>query len=269
MSQTPASIRFNNPGAQYPGQSARKYGTTGTEIIGGGHKIAVFDDPVKGAAAQFDLLNRGYTNLTVADAIRKWSGGNFSEPYAAYLTKNVPGLTLDTVLTPEKLQDPAFAVPFARASASWEAGRPYPMTDEQWTNAHRLAFGGGNDPRNVAMNSGSAGVDPDGAYGVAGPIQTADVGDAGVTMPQSKPPAGGLLTGSQQGQGMLAGMFDANESVSGGDVFKAVLGGLGNAFGDVPQAKAQDINLQMVQAQAPRVDLSGLSQAVRKRKWGV
>ncbi len=126
-----------------------------------------------------------------------------------------------------------------------------------------------NDPRNVAMNSGSAGVDPDGAYGVAGPIQTADVGDAGVTMPQSKTPAGGVLTGSQQGQGMLAGLFDANEGVTGGDVFKAVLGGLGNAFSGVPQAQAPQMNLQMVEARAPKVDLSGLSQAVRKRKWGL
>lgn len=270
MAQTPASIRFNNPGAQYPGQSARKFGTTGTEIIGGGHKIAVFDDPVKGAAAQFDLLNRGYTNMTVADAIRKWSGGNFSQPYAQYLAKNVPGLTLDTVLTPDKLRDPAFAVPFAKASASWEAGRPYPMTDEQWTNAHRMSLGGAMpDPRNTTPSGGGYGVDPDGAYGVAGAVQTADAGDAGVTIPQTQTPASGVLTGSQQGMGMLADVFDANQSVSGGDVFKAVLGGLGNAFSGVPQAKAPDINLQMVEAKAPKVDLSGLSQAVRKRKWGI
>ena len=61
----PASIRYNNPGAQYPGPSARRFGSVGTEIIGGGHKIAVFDDPVKGAAAQFDLLNRGYAGMTL------------------------------------------------------------------------------------------------------------------------------------------------------------------------------------------------------------
>jgi hypothetical protein len=270
MAQTPASIRYNNPGAQYPGASAKKFGTLGTEIIGGGHKIAVFDDPVKGAAAQFDLLDRGYTNMTVADAIRKWSGGNFSQPYAQYLTSNVPGLTLDTVLTPDKLRDPSFAVPFAKASASWEAGRPYPMTDEQWQNAHRLSFGGSaSDPRNTTPSGGGYGVDPDGAYGVAGAIQTPDVGDAGITTPQTQSPASAPLTGSQQGMGMLADTFDANESVSGGDVFKAVLGGLGGMGLDLSQVPQAKVNLQMVEAKAPKVDLSGLSQAVRKRKWGV
>jgi hypothetical protein len=268
MAQVPASIRYNNPGAQYPGQSAQKFGTLGTEIIGGGHKIAVFDDPTKGAAAQFDLLNRGYTNMTVADAIRKWSGGNFSEPYAQYLTKNVPGLSLDTVLTPDKLRDPSFAVPFARASASWEAGRPYPMTDEQWQKAHSMAFGG-NDPRNTTPSGGGYGIDPDGAYGVAGAIQTPDVGDAGITLPKTETPAGGALTGSQQGMGLLADTFDANESLGAGDVFKAVLGGLGAAAGDFKLPEAPRMQLQMAQAQAPKVDLSGLTQAVRKRRWGV
>jgi hypothetical protein len=232
MAQIPASIRYNNPGAQYPGQSARKFGTTGTEIIGGGHKIAVFDDPVKGAAAQFDLLNRGYTGMTVADAIRKWSGGNFSQAYADYLTKNVPGLTLDTVLTPDKLSDPAFAVPFAKASASWEAGRSYPMTDEQWANAHRMSLGGAMlDPRNTTPSGGGYGVDPDGAYGVAGAVQTADVGDAGVTIPEPQKPAGGVLTGSQHGMGLLAGMLsDGADPMAG-------LSGLLGSQGDNSQMK--------------------------------
>jgi hypothetical protein len=141
MAQPPASIRFNNPGAQYPGPSARKFGSIGTEIIGGGHKIAVFDDPVRGAAAQFDLLDRSYAGMTLGQAIKKWSGGNSSPAYAAHISK-ATGIPLESRLTPEMLRDPTVAVPFAKASADWEAGGKYPMTDEQWKAAHAMAFGG-------------------------------------------------------------------------------------------------------------------------------
>lgn len=137
----PASIRYNNPGAQYPGPSARKFGSTRTEIIGGGHKIAVFDDPVNGAAAQFDLLDRAYAGLTLQDAIRKWSGGNSSAAYAARLSK-ATGIPMNGVLTPAMLRDQAVAIPLARTSADWETGGRYPMTDQQWQAAHALAFGG-------------------------------------------------------------------------------------------------------------------------------
>ena len=69
MTRPPASLRYNNPGAQYPGPSARRFGSVGTETIGGGHKIAVFDDPVNGAAAQFDLLLRSYAGLPSSPAL--------------------------------------------------------------------------------------------------------------------------------------------------------------------------------------------------------
>ena len=128
-----------------------------------------------------------------------------------------------------------------------------------------------NDPRNVAMNGGSAGVDPDGAAGVAGAIQTAvpqgaQSIDSGVKMPE--PPA--PLTGSQQGQGMLAGLFDANDDMSMGDAFKAALGGLGKLGAGVPTAQAPAMNVQPGQAQAPNVNMSALLQAAsQKRNWGV
>jgi GH24 family phage-related lysozyme (muramidase) len=126
-----------------------------------------------------------------------------------------------------------------------------------------------NDPRNTTSSGGGYGVDPDGATGVAGAIQTAQPRDTGVMTPQQQTPASAPLTGSQQGMGLLAETFNANEPLTGSDVFKAVLGGLGAAATDVPLPKAPDVNLQMAQAQAPRVDLSGLSNAVRKRRWGV
>lgn len=43
---TSASIRYNNPGAMWPGPSSQRFGANGYETIGGGNKIAVFDDPV-------------------------------------------------------------------------------------------------------------------------------------------------------------------------------------------------------------------------------
>lgn len=203
MAQTPASIRYNNPGAQYPGPSARKFGSVGTEIIGGGHKIAVFDDPVKGAAAQFDLLKRGYTGLTLGEAIRKWSGGNSSPAYANAVA-NATGVPLDTVLTKSMIDNPAFAVPFAKASASWEAGRDYPMSDEQWIAAHSMASGGAQ-PQTAA-------VDPihQTDFGRTAPSTPAAVAAASPSSGQTAPAQTGAAA-STQGSGLLAGLIGDNQ----------------------------------------------------------
>ena len=83
----PASIRNNNPGAQYPGASSRKFGALRTNTIGGGHLIAQFPDKVSGAAALFDLLLRLYVGLSLKDALTKWSGGNGIESYIAIVSK--------------------------------------------------------------------------------------------------------------------------------------------------------------------------------------
>jgi hypothetical protein len=137
----PASVRFNNPGAQYPGDIARRWGSTETRTIGGGHSIAVFPDALSGAAAQFDLLNSRYTGRTLADAIRSWSGNNSSEQYAAQVSQ-ATGLAPDTVLTREMLADPRIAVPLARAMARQEAGRDYPLSEAQWATAHSRFLAG-------------------------------------------------------------------------------------------------------------------------------
>lgn len=223
---TPASIRFFNPGAQYPGPSAQKFGSTGTEIIGGGHKIAVFDDPVKGAAAQFDLLKRGYAGMPLLDAIAKWSGGNSSAAYAAKVAE-ATGLAPNAVLTSDMLANPAVAVPLARTMASWEAGQPYPMSDEQWTAAHGMAFGT-RDPRNVAPSGGGYGVDPDGAAGVSGSIHTSAPRDAGVATPPRDVGAGAVPSAPAPTGSMLAGLFDGGP-----------LAGLGGLLGQGQQTNAQ------------------------------
>ena len=85
----PASIRNNNPGAQYPGASSRKFGALRTNTIGGGHLIAQFPDKVSGAAALFDLLLRLYVGLSLKDALTKWSGGkpiNASQHFRVFAT---------------------------------------------------------------------------------------------------------------------------------------------------------------------------------------
>lgn len=78
----PVSIRSNNPGAMWPGQVAGQYGSKTHWDLPQGQKIAVFDDPVSGAAAHFDLLAKNYSGLKLADAVKKWSGGS-RRPYFA------------------------------------------------------------------------------------------------------------------------------------------------------------------------------------------
>lgn len=137
----PASVRFNNPGAMYPGPSSRKFGATHTETIGGGHKIAVFPDAVSGAAAQFDLLSSKYTGQSLEKAIAKWSGGNSVDAYLGRITK-ATGLERGTVLTKEMMADPRVAIPLAKIMSTHEAGTTYPLSDEQWDKAHQMALAG-------------------------------------------------------------------------------------------------------------------------------
>jgi hypothetical protein len=135
----PASIRFNNPGAQYPGPSARRFGSNRFAVIGGGHRIAIFDDPIVGAAAQFDLLNRGYVGRTLRSAIEKWSGGNFSSSYVRSVSRET-GIKANDVLTSELIAGPQ-GVALVRSMARHEAGEAYPLTHEQWAEAQKLALG--------------------------------------------------------------------------------------------------------------------------------
>lgn len=156
----PASIRNNNPGAQWPGESATKFGATGSQDLPGGQKIATFPDPVSGAAAQYDLMDRRYTGMTLRQAIGKWSGGHSPDEYTQVVAQRT-GLSPDTVITKDLLRDPKVAVPLGQAMAYHEAGRPYPLTPEQWTQAHRMAFNG--QPAAPAAGPAPGGAAPAGA----------------------------------------------------------------------------------------------------------
>lgn len=132
----PASIRFNNPGAQYPARWAKAFGMDGFGIIGGGHLIAHFPDPIAGAAANMTLLSRSYVGMTIGAAGAKWTGGNGF---------GVPGYDPNQVLTSELLNNATFVIPLMKAIAKREAGKDSPLTDDQWVNAFK-AFQTGRYP---------------------------------------------------------------------------------------------------------------------------
>jgi hypothetical protein len=123
----------------WPGPVATRFGSKTWIPCGGNNKCAVFDTYVAGAAAQFYLWATKYSNIKLRDAIYKWSGHNSSPEYAAFLTKHIPGITMDTMLSPEFFRSEA-GWKFMKAQAQWEAGQPYPMTDDEWKAGQLLAF---------------------------------------------------------------------------------------------------------------------------------
>lgn len=135
-----ASVRNNNPGAQYPGPVATQFGATRSENLTDGNQIASFPTPVHGAAAQFALLDKSYVGQPLSAAIGKWSGHNNAAAYVASIAKET-GLTPDTVITPELLRGPQ-GIALAKAMAKVETGRPFPMADAQWQQAQAAAFAG-------------------------------------------------------------------------------------------------------------------------------
>lgn len=140
MARVPASIRNNNPGAMYPGPSAKVFGSTSFETLrskDGVHKIATFHNPESGAAAMFDLLHTRYTGTTIEGAIKKWCGGFYVGTYIKVLEEK-GGVSRSDVLTKDMVKDPAVAIPLCQAMAWQEAGREFPMTHEQWHDAHQM-----------------------------------------------------------------------------------------------------------------------------------
>lgn len=135
----PAAIRTNNPSAMWPGPSASKYTSLPYQQLndGQGNRIAQFPTPEAGAAAQFDLLNSPkYANLSLDQAIAKWSGGNSSAAYSSTLAKQL-GASGNTKLG-DLLKEPQSAIKLAQTQAKWESGKPFPMSDQQWQNAYQL-----------------------------------------------------------------------------------------------------------------------------------
>lgn len=148
----PASIRNRNPGAQEPGPSSKKFGSSTYEVLKwtykgkpATNKIATFPTSQHGAAAMIDLLSRKYTGKTIEKAISTWCGGYYADAYAKALEAN-GGVKAGDQLTVDLLKKPEFAVALCKAMARVEAGKDYPMTDEEWLAAHSMAFGSGAAP---------------------------------------------------------------------------------------------------------------------------
>jgi hypothetical protein len=143
MTEPPASIRYKNPGAMWGGTAlAKKWGATANIALHDGlhqnNHIADFPDCVHGAAAQFDLWRESYVHMTLRMAIRKWSGGNDSSEYMAFLNKHT-GIADHDVITPQLLAGPK-GLALMKAQAQWEAGRPYPLTEAEWEQAQKMVF---------------------------------------------------------------------------------------------------------------------------------
>ena len=154
MAIIPASIRNANPGAMYPGRVSKLYGATTYETLrskDGVHKIATFPSAVHGAAAQFRLLHDNYTGLTIEAAIKKWCGGYYASTYLNVLEEKA-GITKASILTKGLVRDPHVAIPLCKAMAWQEAGRDFPLQDDEWLTAHRMAFGGEEAPYFAADN---------------------------------------------------------------------------------------------------------------------
>ncbi len=159
----PASIRYKNPGAMWPGAIATKWGSKkwiylndGTGQGGGGHgnKIAIFDNWVDGICAQMDLwrMSPKYRNKKFKDAIAVWSGGNHVESYITYVTTKVPGMTRDTLMD-DKFWQSSMALAFLKAQAAHEAGKRIPAADADWIEAQRRLFIGPVKPTSTVKKS--------------------------------------------------------------------------------------------------------------------
>jgi hypothetical protein len=143
----PASIRYKNPGAMWGSALAIKWGAAKQAVslndgTGQGNNIAVFPTYVQGICAQMDLWrsSKNYRNKRFSEAIRIWSGGNHVESYIKFVTDRVPGMTRDTVMDEAFWRGP-MAIPFLKAQAWHEAGKPYPAPEADWIEAHRIVLG--------------------------------------------------------------------------------------------------------------------------------
>lgn len=143
--RVPASIRNKNPGAMYPGDASKRYGSTTFEVLrskDGEHRCATFPTHEQGAAAQFWLLSQPrYANgqRTLEQIITKWCGGFRPGSYIKLLETKT-GVKGSTVITVDMLRNPEIAIPIARAMAVQEAGVDYPMSEAAWQVAHDMVF---------------------------------------------------------------------------------------------------------------------------------
>lgn len=158
-----ASIKYNNPGAMWGNALAVKWGAEPKGVVlndglGQGNNIAVFPDKVHGAAAQFDLWWNHYCGLSLQAAVTKWSGGNSSPAYINFLISHT-GLTPTSLISKSVLSSPT-GLKLMKAQAQWEAGEPYPLSDEEWAEAQKMVFGKSTWVKDVKPNIHTSAAPP-------------------------------------------------------------------------------------------------------------
>lgn len=143
----PASIRYKNPGAMWGSALAQKWGAQKKAVNlndgkGQGNNIAVFPTYVQGICAQIDLWRTSahYKNKPFKVGIGTWSGGNSVPSYIKLIKAHVPGMTGDTVMNDAFWRSP-MALPFLKAQALHEAGKPYPAPDSDFQKALDIVLG--------------------------------------------------------------------------------------------------------------------------------
>ncbi len=143
----PASIRYKNPGAMWGSSHALKWGALnggkGVSLADGtgqGNTIAVFPTFAAGIAAQVALWRtKRYANKAFKVAIVPWSGGNNVASYIALVGRHVPGFSGNTIINDAFLNGP-HGIPFLKAQAYHEAGKPYPASEADWVEGRRRVF---------------------------------------------------------------------------------------------------------------------------------
>ncbi|PDT74115.1 hypothetical protein CO675_26965 [Bradyrhizobium sp. C9] len=122
---------------------AAKKAVTLNDGLGQGNNIAVFPTYVQGICAQLDLwrTSKNYRNKRFADAIAIWSGGNYVQSYINFCKARVPGLTENTIMN-DAFWKSSMGIAFLKAQAWHEAGKQYPASDSDWTEAQKRVFSG-------------------------------------------------------------------------------------------------------------------------------
>lgn len=178
----PASIRNNNPGAMNYAKWEEQYGAArgGTLLNDGtmqGNKIATFPTPEAGAAAQFDWWKNKSPGHgpTIGDNLSVFSGGNSTKQYQDFLASK--GFGSDTNIQ-DMLANKEQAISFGKAQSQWEGGKPFPMNDQQWSNAYDLYRQrnplAANDN---APNTNNLGGALNGAPGTTGALNTQQINE--------------------------------------------------------------------------------------------
>jgi hypothetical protein len=151
-----ANVRYNNPGSIQKADWGRQFGArTYSNLQGTSHNIMNFPNKVSGGAALFYLLNRSYTGMTLRNAVQDWTDAGSGHPgtgtkadlknYISGASK-ATGLKDTDIITPEFLASPAgigLAKSFDGLEESYGLkGSPeYPMSDDEWTQAHDWGTG--------------------------------------------------------------------------------------------------------------------------------